>query len=84
MAVLSTNDRAAVYLELMNRMSGDREAQPLTKAQLLTAVGAADDWIDANASSYNTALPAAIRNALSPRQKALLLVYVVLKRFDIL
>lgn len=84
MAVLSTNDRAAAYQALMDRMSADREPQPLTKAQLLAAIGAADDWVDANAASFNTGLTAAARTGLTARQKALVLVYVVSRRFDIL
>ena len=51
-----------------------------TKPQLAAAVNAADDWADANAAEFNTALPAAFRNSATAGQKALLLAYVIARR----
>jgi hypothetical protein len=44
-------------------------------------VDAADDWLSANAASFNAALPAAARAGLSPAQKARLVAAVALRRF---
>lgn len=79
MAVLSESDRAAVWIQWM-RENRDAITGALTKAQLRAAVDAADSWADSNASEYNLALPAAARNALTPAQKALLLMFVVARR----
>lgn len=81
MAVLSAPQRAAVFAQLMRDMSLDHDICSLTKPDLLAAVGAADDWADANAAAFNSALPVAARNALTAAQKARLLSAVVLKRF---
>lgn len=80
MAVLSDNDRAAVAAD------GMRDARLGTLPNMLksdwrAAVNAADDWANSNAASFNTALPATFRNNATNAQKALLLVFVVLKRF---
>jgi hypothetical protein len=53
------------------------------KASLLDAVGAADDWVEANQASFNAALPAAARNGLTTRQKAMLLMFVVRRRYEV-
>ena len=81
MAVLSEADRAEMTAQIMRALSAEWEALGITKPQLRAAVDAADAWIDANSSSYNTALPVAARNNLTPRQKARLLVFVIQKRF---
>jgi hypothetical protein len=52
-----------------------------TKPQLAAAVTAADGWVDANAASFNSALPAAFRNSATAAQKAMLLVYVATRRY---
>lgn len=55
-----------------------------TKVDLAAAVSAADTWADANAASYNTALPVPFRTNASAAQKALLLAYVCMKRTGVL
>jgi hypothetical protein len=52
-----------------------------TKPQLAAAIGAADDWVDANSAAFNAALPGGFRNAATPEQKAMLLTYVITRRF---
>jgi hypothetical protein len=49
------------------------EVDSLTRAELRAAIDAADDWVVANAPSFNSALTAP--------QKALLLSYVVRRRW---
>lgn len=48
--------------------------------ELKAAVDAVDGWVDANQASYNTALPVPFKTTATAQQKALLLVYVVMKR----
>lgn len=81
MAVLSDNDRFACWRELMQK-SGLLGA--LTKAELRAAVNAIDDWVDANAAAFNTAIPQPARAVLTSKQKALILMLVTDKRFGVL
>lgn len=80
MAVLPDIDRSAVHANWMR----DADFPPtLLKVDLRAAVDAVDDWVDANAASYNTALPTAFRTSATAAQKAKLLMFVVSKRFNI-
>ena len=84
MAVLTTPDRQRLWRGLMRTWSATLSALTgCTKADLQAAVNAADDWIDANAASYNTALPAAFRTNATVAQKAFLLACVTLARGNI-
>ena len=80
MAVLSEGERFACWRQLM------QESGPLgvlTKAQLRAAVDAIDDWVDANAAAFNTAIPQPARGVLTSKQKALALMFVVAKRREV-
>lgn len=79
MAVLSDPDRIAIWGAFMR----DAANLPpgLSKVDLRAAFNAADDWADTNAAAFNTALPVAARTALSSRQKAALLMFVIQQRF---
>lgn len=81
MALLIDADRVAVWVEIMTILSRDRDECGLSKPDLRAAVDAADAWADANKASYNSALPLAARTTLTPAQKALLLAYVILRRY---
>jgi hypothetical protein len=83
MAVLSDTDRAALWAEFMRDQSASRTPMGLTKADLRAAVDAADAWADSNAASFNTALPQPARNALTAKQKALLLMVVLRRRWEV-
>lgn len=52
----------------------------LTKADVRAAVNAADDWAEANSTSYNTALPQPFRNTATAAAKGLLLCFVIMRR----
>lgn len=54
-----------------------------TKPQLVAAVAAADQWADDNAAAFNSALPAAFRNGATAGQKAMLLAYVIARRWGL-
>lgn len=56
-------------------------AGALTKAELRAAVDALDDYLNTNAATINTAIPLPARTILSSPQKAMLLNYVVLRRY---
>jgi hypothetical protein len=82
-AVLSEADRSALHAEFM-RVAQNILALGITKAELRAALNAADDWADANAASFNIAIPQPARNAMTAKQKTLLLSYVILKRANLL
>lgn len=56
----------------------------VTKADLRAAVNATDDWIEANQTSFNQALPVAARTGLSAAQKTMLFCWVAMRRQGIL
>lgn len=80
MAVLIDQDRFDIWADIMRLCSADKETVSITKADLRAAVNAIDDWAQANASAFNTAIPQPARGALSASQKARLLMLVVAKR----
>ena len=82
MAVLLDADRVRIFRGLM-RYLGFGSVANVLKTDLKAAVDAADSWVDTNSASFNTALPVVFRNNASASQKSLLLVAVVLMRFDI-
>lgn len=83
MAALSDNDRAALHAEFM-RARDNVLGLGITKAELRAAVNAADDWADANAAAFNTAIPQPARSGMTTKHKTLLLSYVILKRAGLL
>jgi hypothetical protein len=80
MAILSGESRARIWRGLMRYWSKLREPCSVDKAALLAAVEATDVWIDENAASFNSALPAVARSGLTTAQKTLLLCAVALVR----
>lgn len=82
MAALSDSDRRATWAELMQEWSLLRESVAITKTDLRSAIDAIDAWVDANAASFNSAIPQPARGALTATQKAKLLLFVVRKRFE--
>lgn len=85
MAALDDAARTAVWADYQTEESRSKPRRELglTKADLRAAVDATDDWIDANAASYNSALPTAARTTLSAKQKAALFMAVACRRFDV-
>jgi hypothetical protein len=81
MAVLNDADRKTVWAEFMSTLSARREACSLKKAELRAAVDAIDAWVDANATAFNAAIPQPARTALTAKQKAEVLMFVVSKRW---
>lgn len=84
MAVLSDPDRELVCAEFMRTLTPNTETIfGLSKVELRAAVNAADQWADDNAASFNTAIPQPARGAMTAKQKARLLVWVVERRWRI-
>lgn len=82
MAVLSDGEREAATREAVHELF----VRPNLTAnfdfdELKAAADATDEWIDDNASSYNSALPAGnFRSNATLAQKTILFAYVAFKR----
>lgn len=81
MALLSAADRTGTCADYMRDVSAVREQLAgVTKADLLAAVNAVDQWIDDNSASFNSAIPQPARSALTTQQKADLFLRVLRRR----
>ena len=78
---LPTIDRERIY---HHAMRGLRAIGCVEKQALRSAVDAVDDWVDAAATSYLNALPAAFRTASTVEEKYLILMYVLMRRMNAL
>lgn len=81
MAVLTAQQRIDCAAD-WQRNFAPGETIAVTKADLKAALDAIDNWVDANAASFNTSIPQPARANLTAAQKARLLLYVVRKRFE--
>ena len=81
MAVLPNVDRIEIWKEMMSDLSNRREGMPFKKADLRAAVNALDQWLEDNKASANQALPQPFREVATTPQKALLLQFVIQRRF---
>jgi hypothetical protein len=81
-AALADAERQKAWAELMR--NADLALQGVLKSELRAAVDAVDAWVDSNSTSFNTAIPQPARSALTAKQKAALLMYVVDRRFGVL
>lgn len=81
MAILQDTDRALLWAEFMRDRSAARDPLLLTKADVRAAVDALDAFMNTNATAINTAIPQPARGALTTAQKALLLQFVVARRY---
>jgi hypothetical protein len=83
MAALAAEERRRVWAHLMRSM-GSLGSIPVDKIALRAAVDATDQWIEDNASSFNTALPQPFRGSANLAQKTLLFCYVAMRRGGVL
>lgn len=81
MALLTESHRLDVWAEWMREPIGVLGA--MTKHDLRAAVDAMDTWIEANQTSLNQAIPQPARSVLTTRQKAMLFLAVVRRRFEV-
>lgn len=86
MAVLSETDRARVHRGLMRYLSprvAEFPCEGFTKQDLRDAIDDADDWIDANQSSFVAALPEPFASASGAALKTLLFCAVAAMRVSV-
>lgn len=83
MAVMDALNRVRVWAHLM-RQSALGELSGVTKADLRATVDALDDWIEANQTSINQAIPQPARAALTLQQKTLVFCWVAMRRAGVL
>lgn len=81
MAVLPDGDRWEVWANAMRKWSETRDTIAVNKTDLRAAINAIDDWLEANKASYNSAIPQPARSGLTTVQKAMLLMWVVSRRY---
>lgn len=81
MAILSTQARQVAFKGFIDELNSIREPISTLKGELQAAIDAADQWLEDNAASFNSALPVAARTKLTSKQKARLLVYVIIQRY---
>ena len=77
MAVLNAQARARTVAQWMRENTSE---VTFSKADLAAALAATDDWIEANATSFNQALPVAFRTNATLTQKNSLFAYVLWRR----
>lgn len=75
---LDATGRARTLAQWMREL--DLPLSGITKPDLVAAIAATDDWIDANQTSFNQALPQPFRSAASLPMKTLLFCYVAMRR----
>lgn len=78
MAAMTDPQRFDCWAELMRSQLGSIS---ISKTDLRAAVNAIDDFLVSNATAINNALPAAAKAGLTQPQKALLLMFVIEKRY---
>ena len=81
MALLTPVERDKVTAALCRALSEERIPAGYIRDDLRAAVDATDQWIEDNQASFNAALPQPFRGVASQQEKALILLYVVWKRF---
>jgi len=77
---LTTEQRLKIAAALQRVWSGRHDPIACLKQDVVAAIPAVDDWVEANQAAFNTAIPVAARNALSAQQKAELLYAVTIVR----
>jgi hypothetical protein len=83
MAVLSAEDREALFGLFCSDVSSEHAPLSITKADLRAAVNAIDQWTEDNQASFNLAIPQPARGALTIKQKVRLLYYVLRRRYEV-
>lgn len=83
MAMLPNTDRLNLGRSFCEDISNNRETFSVLKPDFRDAVEAIDAWVDANASSFNQAIPQPARSLMTENQKARLLMAVVRRRAEV-
>jgi len=80
MAVLDAPNRFQVFAHVLRNLAW----AGLIKADVSAAVNATDDWIEANQTAFNAALPLPFRTTATTVQKTIVFAYVALRRAGLL
>lgn len=80
MPQLTNVKRVEIWQNFMSEPLGDIS---VTKQELRLAVDEIDTWLDDNFTSFNQSIPQPARAALTRKQKVLLMVMVLQKRFGV-
>ena len=80
---LTVAKRQQAWGNIMSYLSRATESVAITKVELLAAFDAADDWVELEQASYNSALPSLARQNLTDKQKAQILAEVMRLRFEV-
>lgn len=83
MAVLSDNDRRAVWADVMREFSQREYSIALDKPTLRAVVNAIDDLLNSSAASINTTINNAGGSSLTAKQKAWLVSEVIRQRYNV-
>lgn len=80
---MSMVNRALAWIDVLKNLAGDGVdiGDPATRDQVLLAVNAVDNWVDANQISFNAALPEPFATWATSKQKAIILALVLVRRF---
>lgn len=84
MALLTAAQLLDARKKFADRVCKDRDGLALSKPDLAAAISAIDQWVESNASAFNSAIPQPARGVLTSKQKAELLSIVALLRFSAL
>jgi hypothetical protein len=82
LAVLPDADRALITRVIQRRIKSAWGG--CVDPDLRAAIDAADTWADANAGSFNSALPLPARSLMTLSDKTIVLAYVILRRAGLL
>ena len=77
MTLLTQTDRDRLIAQLQRV---ETAAMAFTTPELAAACAAADQWVEDNQASFNSALPAAFRAKATTAQKVVLLAYILWRR----
>lgn len=78
---LNANQKQQILAKWASDISARREAFDLRKPDLVAAITAIDNWLETNATAFNSAIPQPARATLTTSQKAELLALVAIKRY---
>lgn len=70
------------YIQTAYTQMGD--IATLTTADIKAAAQALDTWLDDNAATINSILPQPFRGTATPGQKALILAFTALRRYEVI
>lgn len=83
MALMLDADRIEVRREIGEILSIARQEISINKTELKAAVDAIDQYLSDNAVTINNTLPAIAQANLTKQQKAMLMAYVALRRYNV-